>query len=183
VRDAGEHGDGAAVEQWTLLVYTVPSTPSRKRAAVWRAVKRLGALYLRDGVCVLPDTPQARVGLEGLAAQVAAEDGDATLVWDARLPAPTARTLQAELRRARQAEYAEVADTATALRLHLRHEGEHRPFRRAELAGLMADLSRLDRWLAQIAARDYLHDGDASTVAVSLAACRAALTEQVAGTA
>lgn len=183
MQGASSRQDGATVERWALLVYSVPSTPSRKRAVVWRAVKRLGALYLRDGVCALPDTPLARAGLEALAAQVAALDGAGTLIWDARLPAPTAQTLQTELTRARRAEYAEVAEGAALLLRHLRLEAEHRPFRRAELTGLTADLGRLDRWLAQIAARDYLHDGDAAPVAASLAACRAALAEQAAGAA
>jgi hypothetical protein len=85
--------------------------------------------------------------------------------------------------RARQAEYAEVADAASALLRHLRDEADHRRFRRAEIAGLTADLGRLDHWLAQIMARDYLGSGDAAAVATSLAACRAALGEQAKGAA
>jgi hypothetical protein len=175
--------DAASVEAWVLLVYTVPATPSRKRAAVWREVKRLGALYLRDGVCALPDTPAARAGLERLAAQVAALGGEGTLVWEARLPTGRAQALRAELAHARQTEYAEVAEAASALLRHLRHEADHRAFRRAEITGLTADLDRLDRWLAQVVARDYLHDGDVAPVAATLAACRAALAEQAAGAA
>ena len=37
------------IDSWLLLIYTVPSQPSRKRAAVWRDVKKAGAVYLRDG--------------------------------------------------------------------------------------------------------------------------------------
>ena len=44
-----------AVTIWLLLVYTVPAEPSRLRAAVWRDLKKAGAVYLRDGVCVLPE--------------------------------------------------------------------------------------------------------------------------------
>jgi hypothetical protein len=40
-----------------LLIYSVPAEPSRKRAYVWREVKKLGAIYLRDGVCIQPEQP------------------------------------------------------------------------------------------------------------------------------
>jgi hypothetical protein len=175
--------DLGASERWALLLYTVPAAPSRKRAAVWREVRRLGALYLRDGACALPDTASARAGLAALAARVAELAGQATLVYEARLSPPTAAGLRAELARARQAEYDEVTAAAAALLRHVGREAEHRAFRRAELAGLASDLGRLERWLAQIRARDYLHDGDAAAVTAALAACRAALEEQAAGAA
>ncbi len=165
----------AAAEAWMLLVYTVPAHPSRKRAAVWREVKRLGALYLRDGVCVLPDTAAARAGLEALRERVAELGGQGTLVWQARLVPDNAAALVAELAQARQAEYAEVGAAAAELLAHVRREARHHAFDRAELVSLLADLSRLERWLGQIEARDYLRQGDPSRVAATLDACRAAL--------
>ena len=45
---------------WLLLIYTVPAEPSRKRAAIWRELKKVGAPYLRDGVCILPERPETR---------------------------------------------------------------------------------------------------------------------------
>src|SRR5438309_7457883 len=43
--------------EWLLLIYTLPSQPSRKRAYVWRELKKVGAVYLRDGVAILPRRP------------------------------------------------------------------------------------------------------------------------------
>src|SRR5690349_3980885 len=45
---------------WLMLIYRVPSTPSRARVAVWRELKRLGGLYVQQAVCVLPDRPDLR---------------------------------------------------------------------------------------------------------------------------
>ena len=158
-----------------LLVYTVPATPSRKRAAIWREVKRLGALYLRDGVCVLPDIPTARANLEALNRQVIELGGQSTIVWQARVAAARAEPLREELARARLAEYAEIGAAAADLLLHLQREAQHHGLDRAERVTLLADLNRLERWLGQIAARDYLEDGDPAAVAATLAACHAAL--------
>src|SRR5215218_6498092 len=111
--DMSQHGSVALAQArrplaaglWTMLVYTVPAKPTRKRAAVWREVKRLGALYLRDGVCALPDTVAARSGLQALADRVLELDGQATLIWGAQLPEATSEALCTEWARIRHAEY------------------------------------------------------------------------------
>jgi hypothetical protein len=144
----------------------VPAKPSRKRATVWREVKRLGALYLHDGVAVLPDTAATRAGFERLAERIEALDGQATLIWEARISSPTA------------AEYAEVETALAALDEHVGREALHRHFSRQELVGLAKDLSRLERWLEQVAARDYLGDSDGTQAAAALVKCRAALARQ-----
>ena len=132
---------------WALLIYTVPATPSRKRAAVWREVKRLGAIYLRDGVCVLPDTASARAGLETLSQRVVELGGQSAVVWQAQLAASRADALLAEFAQAREAEYADIVAAATDLLRHLEHEAQHHGLDRAERVSLLADLNRLDRWL------------------------------------
>src|SRR5919202_1592984 len=85
-----DRGDGPPARAWALLIYTVPASPTSKRAAVWREVKRLGAVYLRDGVCALPDTAGARAGLEALAGRVQELGGEATVARGADLSSPTA---------------------------------------------------------------------------------------------
>jgi hypothetical protein len=38
---------------WLVLVYRVPSEPTRLRAAVWRRLKALGAVYLANSVAIM----------------------------------------------------------------------------------------------------------------------------------
>ena len=45
---------------YLLLIYQVPTQPSAARVAVWRELKRLGALYLQQSVCVMPLTAAYR---------------------------------------------------------------------------------------------------------------------------
>jgi hypothetical protein len=170
----------AGRDTWVLLIYTVPAKPTRKRAAVWREVKRLGALYLRDGVCALPDTDTARAGLESLAERVQELGGEATVAREAQLDAAAAEALAGDWRRARAAEYDDVAREAAGLLCHIQEESTHHSFGRAELTSLTGDLGRLERWLGQVAGRDYLQQGDPAAIARTLAACRAALSGQAA---
>ena len=45
---------------WSLLVYRIPTQPSRLRLQVWRRLQGLGAIYLQDAVCVLPSRDDLR---------------------------------------------------------------------------------------------------------------------------
>src|SRR4051794_27234862 len=101
--------------RWLLLVYTVPPTPTRLRAYIWRQLKQLGAIYLRDGVCVLPDEPVTRTRLVAIADRVRDVGGEATLAEHAELDPQTAQRVRAQSREARQLEYAAVLDSSAAL--------------------------------------------------------------------
>src|SRR5438094_9968307 len=111
---------------WILLVYTVPSQPTRKRALVWRELKKIGAVYLRDGVAVLPEQPDTRDAFQSLAAKIEAMSGRAILITNSAIAADAADSLIAEAREARAAEYEEIAREATAFLDHLRREAPHR---------------------------------------------------------
>ncbi|MFN8636167.1 MAG: Chromate resistance protein ChrB [Chloroflexota bacterium] len=69
---------------WLLLVYTVPREPTAHRVAVWRKLKRLGAILLHDAVWVLPPTPRTSEELRWLAAEIRERGGEAML-WQAAL--------------------------------------------------------------------------------------------------
>jgi hypothetical protein len=47
---------------WLVLVYRIPSDPTRLRATVWRRLKSLGAVYLQNSAAALPasDAPNVR---------------------------------------------------------------------------------------------------------------------------
>ena len=49
-----------ARRRFLLLVYRMPAKPTRGRVWVWRSLKKSGALYLQDSVCVLPDGKRVR---------------------------------------------------------------------------------------------------------------------------
>lgn len=156
-------------EAWTILIYTVPAAPSRKRAFIWRELKKVGAVYLRDGVCVLPAREGVPEHLRAIAARVEAFDGRATLVETARLEAHRAEAVVARARADRAAEYAEIVGEATGLLDHVRRETAHRAFTLDEMGGLGADLEKLRRWAGQVRARDYFGGAGVERVADLLA--------------
>ena len=161
--------------RWDILIYTVPSQPSRKRAAVWRELKKVGAVYLRDGVAVLPAGSGTIEALRRIVALVEGFAGQATVVATADFDASRSAALRAQIATERAAEYAEVVREAEGLLAHLRREAAHRAFTRAERAALERDLGKLTRWAAQIRARDYLAAAEPRALTEVLARCGRAL--------
>jgi hypothetical protein len=63
-----------------LLSYRIPREPSTPRIAVWRQLRRLGALQIGDGVAALPLDKRTREHMEWLAAEIEEAGGEA-VVW------------------------------------------------------------------------------------------------------
>jgi uncharacterized protein YdbL (DUF1318 family) len=132
----------AAEQSWVLLSYRVPREPSSPRIAIWRKLKRLGVAQISDGLVALPAEARTREALEWIAAEVEEAGGTAT-VWLGRPASETAEQDLAEsMRRARAAEYLEVAAEARAA-----FDGDP--------AGRAAALRRLRGELHRIARRDF----------------------------
>jgi hypothetical protein len=160
---------------WLLLIYTVPAQPSRKRATVWREIKKLGAVYLRDGVCVLPEQPGTMHSLRSLASRIEEMGGQAYLVVGAHLDDNRVEALRNQFRAGRAEDYADISREAEQLLGHIARETEHREFTYAELEELEQDLNKLRRWTEQVRERDYFSESSYAAVQTLLDQCERAL--------
>lgn len=136
---------------WLLLIYTVPTTPSRTRAYVWREIRREGALLLRDGVAVLPDPSAARGWATEVAERLRAGGGTATTLVATFEPSDE-RRLVAAFQKEREREYADIESACAGLLEHIAREREHAAFTFDELE---ADLAKIRRWFADVRERDH----------------------------
>ena len=140
--------------RWTVLIVRLPADPSRHRVAVWRELRRTGALMLGQGVWAVPTIPAFSQGLER--AIKAAERGDGeVLLLDAagRDEANTAR-LEALFTAARQAEWAEFLSECAKYEAELEKETRTAKFTLAELDEEEQSLERLRRWYRELKVRD-----------------------------
>src|SRR5690349_18891025 len=67
-------------QSWLLLTYKVPPEPAKKRIALWRKLKGLGAVYLQNGVCLLPKTDDHLRRLKIVENEIAEMGGSAVLL-------------------------------------------------------------------------------------------------------
>ena len=63
--------------EWAVLVYKIPSHPTRLRALVWRRLQRCGAIYLQNSVCILPATSELAENLQWITDEIREVGGDA----------------------------------------------------------------------------------------------------------
>src|SRR3954469_20013586 len=122
-----------AAVTWLILIYTVPSQPSRSRATVWRELKKVGAVYLRDGVAVLPDRAELRSAFCAIAEKITAFGGQTTLVEGVQLDPAREAAIIGQANAHREAEYAEVVRETEVFLAHVHREREHRELTFAEL--------------------------------------------------
>ncbi len=146
----------SATSAWLLLIYKVPSEPSRLRVAVWRELKRLGAHYLQQAVCLLPDTARARDGLASMRERVIGLGGTAVLGALTLSDDDSAQVSAAFVANA-QRDYAEIVEecqTKFVKEIEFERFRENYTFEEAE--EIRQDLDKLKRWLAQVVERDWL---------------------------
>lgn len=72
---------------WTVLVYRMPPQPTRLRLSIWRKLQALGAVYLQDGVCLLPSRPDLSENLTYVASAIT-EMGGTSFLFVASSPLP-----------------------------------------------------------------------------------------------
>ncbi len=101
--------------EWVLLAYRMPREPSTPRIAVWRKLRRLGAVQLVDGLVALPLDPATVEAFDWLADEVIEAGGEAW-TWRAQ---PGSKQQQAALRERVSAavaeEYRELIAAAAAV--------------------------------------------------------------------
>ena len=140
--------------RWTVLIVRLPADPSRHRVAVWRELRRVGALMLGQGVWAVPTTPAFTQGLDRAVKAAERGDGEVVLLDAAgRDQANTAR-LEALFTAARQAEWAEFVAECGKYEAELDKELHTRKFTLAELDEEEQSLERLRRWYRELKLRD-----------------------------
>ena len=137
---------------WLLLVYRVPSEPTRLRAGVWRRLKGLGAVYLQSSAAALPVTASAERAMRVLRHDIIDMAGTAVLLRCEALAGEA--EIVAAFQEARDDEYEEIVDRCRDFLVQVakEHSGEH--FTYAELEENDVDLAKLTSWFGKVSDRD-----------------------------
>src|ERR1044072_7934277 len=142
-------------EAWWLLSVSTAGAAGTLRVQVWRKLRSLGALYLQQSVCLLPEREETSRQVRRLLDRVRQHGGSARSLR-VTFPDPAEqRQVIGEFNAARDAEYAEVLDRLPTFHEELDLERARGRATYAEVEESEADLERFRSWLAKIAARDY----------------------------
>jgi hypothetical protein len=134
-------------------MHQIPPKPDYFRVKVWRRLQRLGAVALKNSVYVLPRSDQAAEDFQWVLREITA-DGDDAAVCEARFVEGLSDAQVTGLfHQARDADYSPIAEEARRLAEELPPGGPPPGERRGRAE---ADLLKLRKRLAEVAAIDHL---------------------------
>lgn len=168
----------AAPNGWLVLIYRIPSEPTRLRATAWRRLKGLGAIYLQNSAAALPASAAAERALRKLRHEIGEMGGTAVLLSCTAL-AGESEVLTA-FQTARDDEYEEIIDKCQDFLGQLDKEYKAEHFTYAELEENEEDLVKLQGWLAKVTDRDVFGAPKRAATLEALGTCERALEEYAA---
>ena len=125
--------------RWLLLFHQIPPKPDYFRVKVWRRLRRIGAVAVKNSVWVLPYNEQAVEDFRWLLQEIMAGGGEGSVCRGDFVDGLRDGDVEALFQKARAADYASVARDA----------------QRSARKKVPAEGARLDQKLAEIAAIDY----------------------------
>lgn len=163
------------VKAWLLLTYKVPPEPAKKRIALWRKIKGMGAVYLQNGICLLPKTEDHLRRLKMIEIEIADMEGEAVLLETMGLDRAQEKKLIARFNIDRNEAYQEFLERCTAFEAELARESAAGKFTYAELEENDEDLKKLRAWLDKIRKLDFHGASLGKEAGKRLVQCEAAL--------
>jgi flagellar biosynthesis regulator FlaF len=139
---------------WLVLVIKLPAEPSRHRVAVWRELRKVGALSLGQGVWAVPDVPVFADGVRRAVELTERSAGESVTLVAAGRSEGDADRFQAMFTAAREEEWAEFLADCGKYEAELDKEIRNAKFTLAELEEEEQSLERLRRWHRDVKARD-----------------------------
>jgi uncharacterized protein (UPF0335 family) len=142
-------------QTWLLFTYKVPAEPARKRVALWRRLKSMGAVYLQNGVCLLPRIGDHARRLKMLQNDVAEMGGESVILETAALDRPQNEKVISRFMADRDEQYREFISKCEDFEAEIAKETKARHFSYAEIEENEVDLKKLEAWLAKIRKLDF----------------------------
>jgi hypothetical protein len=158
---------------WLVLIYRIPSEPTRLRSTVWRRLKGLGAIYLQNSAAALPASTSAERALRRLRHEILEMSGSAALLSCSVLQGEA--EIRAAFEAARDDEYEEIVDKCQDFLAGIEKEFTAQHFSFAELEENEVDHTKLVNWLAKVEERDVFGSPGRAAAVEALGKCAEAL--------
>jgi hypothetical protein len=159
---------------WRLITYRLPAEPSRHRVAVWRELRRLGAVGLQQGTWAVPEGEPFEAGFTQVVGVIKAAGGKPVVLAVAAEEASESQ-LEELFTALREAEWGEFLSDCGKYEAELAGEVVKGKLTLAELDEEEQSLDRLRRWYRAIRVRDLFGAPSAPVAERRLKECAEAL--------
>ena len=139
--------------KWRLIVYRLPSEPSRFRVAAWRHMVKVGALSLHQSMWAIPSGSEFDESLDKLRGLVDQAEGQ-LMVFDVDPSSESIPELESLYTEQREAEWIEFIAECGKFDAEIDREFAKEKFTLAELDEEEQNLDRLKRWYRELRVRD-----------------------------
>jgi len=144
---------------WLLLLFSLPTNRKTERVAVWRRLRKMGAVPIKTSTYLLPDEPPQYEQFQWLAQQIRDYGGDSTLVRAQGIEGLTRDEIVSLFNAARDKEYAE-------LRKALQNFISRR--KRSDAESVAVELERLTKQFRELRETDFFDSARGHEVAMLL---------------
>lgn len=145
-----------AGRRFLQLVYHMPAKPTAGRVAVWRSLKKAGAVYLQDSVCVLPETEAAHAELLQVLERIDQGNGTYHLLPLGELPEEEEQKLVQLFVDQTAKHYAEIVENCEVnfvKEIEFEHFRENYSYEEAE--EIRMEFEKLGTWFERVKERDW----------------------------
>jgi hypothetical protein len=166
--------------QWELFIYRLPANPSRARVAVWRELRRLGALPLQQSVIVVPHSGDLLDTLTAIQERIINEAGVVYRYTLDNLTAEQHGRLVSEWNALRDHEYAEIVEECeTKFQREIEFELFRNNLTGSEAEEIEADLDKIRAWFERVSARDWFEAAGRDSASAAIETCQTMLDDFV----
>jgi hypothetical protein len=166
------------VKRFLLLVYRMPAKPTAGRVAVWRNLKKIGAVYVQDSACVIPDTAAMRRELSPILERLDSGGGRYHLLPLRTLPPDEEQKLVDLFVQQTADHYREIIEDCE---VNFAKEIEFEHFRRnytyEEAEEIRMDFEKLTTWFERVRERDWFGTPNRDEVVSWLKRCEELLED------
>jgi len=161
-----------------VVMYDVPEKPSRLKVSAWRKLKKLGAIYPKLSICVLPDTPAVREKLEEVLGELRGVSAAFALKAEPLGERDSAAALGV-LRAAKEREYREIAEECREFLEEIEANIRGGNVSQEEAEELSEAFDSLKEWYERVRGTDWLGVEAGKEVEELMKKCEKALEEFV----
>ncbi len=170
--------DAMTIASFVILIYQVPSQPSAARVGVWRELKKMGALYLQQSVCILPATEPLYAALHKITERVSELGGNYHLLPLNSLPQDEEAKIVDGFIAQSNLQYDEIIeDCEVNFKKEIEFETFRQNFTYAEAEEIRQDLEKIRRWYDRVVERDWFEAARRENALQSIDQCEKLLEE------
>lgn len=145
----------AQSQGWLLLIHQLPPKPTNLRVRIWRKLRKLGAVAIKNSVYVLPANDKTNEDFQWLKQEIESAGGEAAVFRADSVAGATDKEIIAAFRKARDEEFAGLTDSLNGLAGSIREQTRRKHLSAGRLATHEAEIERLHAELERIVSNDF----------------------------